>query len=201
MSDSIYATPEADVTAPPAADGSDRYYVVAPLKFLLLSILTFGLYFVYWFYQNWRQIKESDNSDIWPVPRAIFYIFFAHALLADVDKRVGEKAPDYNWNAMLIATAFVILTFVVNIISNVLPDQLVNFWTMLASFVLSAVTAVVMLQGQKAINIASGDAGGTANRRITPLNVLWMTIGGLLWAINLYVLYLLLVSGGTVGAL
>ena len=45
MSESIYAPPEADV-AVTKSDEAD-FYVVAPRKFYLLSILTFNLYFVY----------------------------------------------------------------------------------------------------------------------------------------------------------
>ena len=80
MSDSIYAPPEADLTTP--ASDAPRYYIVAPFKFILLSVLTFTLYFVYWFYMNWKLIKVEDNNDTWPVPRSFFYIFFTHSLFS-----------------------------------------------------------------------------------------------------------------------
>ena len=122
MSESIYAPPEADTTAP-ADDTEPRYYVVGQTKFLLLSILTFGLYFHYWFYRNWNQVKKADADDSWPIARGIFYIFFTHSLFSDVDAQLRDKDPGYSWSPNGIATTFVLLT-IINV--EVTGDQL-NF--------------------------------------------------------------------------
>ncbi len=73
LNETIYAPPEADIAISEETDGS--YYVVAPTKFLLLAILTANLYMLYWFYRQWRMVKDRDQSDAWPIPRGLFYIF------------------------------------------------------------------------------------------------------------------------------
>jgi hypothetical protein len=45
-----------------------------------MSVCTLGFYELYWSHRNWRAIKERDNSDIMPLMRAIFGLFFVYAL-------------------------------------------------------------------------------------------------------------------------
>ncbi len=54
--------------------------IVTLQKFLILSIISFGLYDIWWMYKTWKFLKEKDNLDIMPVPRAIFAIFFLNGL-------------------------------------------------------------------------------------------------------------------------
>lgn len=56
-------------------------------KFLILYILSFGLYGTWWMYKSWKFFKEKELSDIIPAARAIFAIFFCFALF--------EKILDY----------------------------------------------------------------------------------------------------------
>ena len=49
-------------------------------NFIILYLATFTLYATWWQYKQWRFFKEKDNSDIMPIPRAIFTIFFLHGL-------------------------------------------------------------------------------------------------------------------------
>jgi len=42
------------------------------------------LYGVWWIYKSWRFFKEKDNLSIMPVARAIFSIFFTHALFEKI---------------------------------------------------------------------------------------------------------------------
>ena len=65
------------------------YYPVSPYKFAILSVLTFGMYQIYWFYKNWAFIRERDHSDIWPWARTCFAPLTYYSLIADVFK--GER--------------------------------------------------------------------------------------------------------------
>lgn len=62
-----------------------RYHVVPVWRFVLFSVLTHNAYPVYWFWKNWSQIKRCDNSDIWPIPRAVFGGFTYFMLLTDIN--------------------------------------------------------------------------------------------------------------------
>ena len=180
MSDSIYAPPEADVSAPPS-DAAPRYYIVAPLKFFLLSIMTLGLYFVYWFYKNWQMIKLRDANDSWPVARAIFYIFFTHSLFTDIDIRAKERDTSYEWSPGLTATLFVVLSIVNNIADRVIPEDALGWWYVIGSLSLVFILPILLFQAQKAINFACNDERGDSNRKITAANAAWLILGALFW--------------------
>ncbi len=179
MSDSIYAPPEAEVAAPRSDE--PRYYVVAPLKFLLLSFLTLTLYFVYWFYRNWRQIKNADNEDIWPPARGFFYFFFTHSLFADIDSHFETQGRSYDWNPNLIATVFVIIVVISGLPDRLWPFEMPPLALVLMPLVMTIVLTMLLFQGQKAINSACDDVQGNANGSLTAANWVWMILGGLFW--------------------
>lgn len=53
-------------------DPTVRYAPVRMDKFLALSLLTFGLYEIVWFYRNWRYTRDIEDADVWPWARALF---------------------------------------------------------------------------------------------------------------------------------
>ena len=65
-----------------------KYHHVALWKFLLLSLCTFGLYEIYWFYKSWVYVRERDHSDIQPFWRAWFAPIWFYSLAEDI---AGEK--------------------------------------------------------------------------------------------------------------
>ena len=187
MNDSIYATPAADVTAPTTDE--PRYYVVSATKFMLLSVLTLTLYFVYWFYRNWKLIKDADKDDTWPPLRGFFYIFFTHSLFSDVQRNLDAEGRSFGWNPMVLATVFVVLTVALNIGDRILPLETMPALAMSLPFVGTFVVSVLLLNAQKAINFAANDAGGSANARLTAVNWVWMLLGGAIWLLALIGIY------------
>ncbi|MBT8104062.1 MAG: hypothetical protein HKP05_00375 [Woeseiaceae bacterium] len=183
MNESIYAPPEADVTAP--TTDQPRYYVVSPTKFMLLSVLTLTLYFVYWFYKNWKLIKDADKEDTWPPVRGFFYIFFTHSLFSDVQSSLEGQQRSFGWNPTMLATLFVILTVVLNVGDRVLPIESIPVLAMAMPFVGTIIVSALLLQAQKAINFAAADVGGTGNAKLTAINWVWMLLGGALWLLAL----------------
>lgn len=70
-------------TAPrqlPQAPTATPYFPVSTGKLAVMSIVTFGLYEIYWFYQHWTRERARTGEDLWPVPRAIFGVLFAYSL-------------------------------------------------------------------------------------------------------------------------
>lgn len=183
MSDSIYAPPEADVTAP--SGEQPRYYIVAPFKFILLSLLTFTLYFVYWFYKNWRLIKEDDNDDLWAPARGFFYIFFTHALFTDVQQSFKTQERKWDWQPGLLATLFVIVTIVGNIIDRFIPYEAYPVLGSLLPLASTFIATFLLLPAQKAINAVSGDDAGSSNSKLTMANWAWLIVGGIFWLLIL----------------
>ena len=113
--DNVYKPPEANLIRENSfAEDDSVFYVVAPKKFFLLYIGTLGLYGLYWFYKNWSQYKAYENLSLWPVPRAIFSIFFTHSLFRYINEELMNKKVNTTWNHATAATMFVIVTIISN---------------------------------------------------------------------------------------
>jgi hypothetical protein len=69
------------------------YLDVSPTRFLILNLLSLGLYRAYWNYKNWKAIKEAEKIDISSFWRTIFITFFTHALF----KKIYFSAKRYNY--------------------------------------------------------------------------------------------------------
>ena len=134
MSDNPYATPSAFASADVPFDAviaQPPFFAVSITKLVVMSICTFGMYELYWFYQNWKRVKQREGTNIVPWARAFFGIFFCYALfehVRDFDSEGGEHAdlaagplaagwiittllsrlPDPYWLVSLAAVVFVV---------------------------------------------------------------------------------------------
>ena len=103
MSESIYAPPKADVEVPDTE--SEDFYVVSPTKFYLLSFLTLNLYYVYWFYRNWRAVKAREG---------VATLFVLLAICSSVldrmaNKGIGSPTTDVIGTALVLITPLVLV--------------------------------------------------------------------------------------------
>ena len=190
MNESIYAPPDADISVVPESDSD--YYVVGSTKFVLLMVITGNLYSLYWYYRQWRSIKRRDGSDVWPLLRTIFAIFFTHSLFADIRATLGHRGIAYRWSPMLFAS-LAVLYYVFSTSMIFLPDEIaLKPAVAIVSLALTPLLAFLLLPAQKAANAAAGDAAGTANRALTGANWVWLIIGGFLWLLQLFNLFIVL---------
>ncbi|WP_460894424.1 hypothetical protein [Rufibacter soli] len=99
----------------------EEYYHVQPVwKFAMLCMLTLGLYQIYWFYQNWRFVKEFEERDeIMPFWRSVFIIFFGQHLFSRVLLRAQEQNYQETYSSGWLMVAFFVLT-----VLSRLPDPL-----------------------------------------------------------------------------
>src|SRR5690349_2317990 len=175
-----YKPPTAALVEPDDAstDQSASLYVVAPHKFMLMMLGTFGGYQLYWFYRNWAQLNASHRS-YWPVARAIFAVFFTHSLLREVDGILARKRIAYAWSPTSIAGAYVAFTVMDNVTGRAIDGA---FGVVLGiAFMLARTFA--LYRAQLAINAAEEDPAGAANRAITIANLAWLLVGLLVWGL------------------
>ncbi len=189
MSDEIFAPPTADTDV--VDDNQQTFYVVSPTKFLLLSILTISLYNIYWFYRNWRAVKARDNLDVWSPMRGLFYIFFTHSLFRRVDAELESVGASRNWNSGVIATLVVFMAIASAVLDRLTRVNIGEPYTDILSISTVPVVAYLLLQAQKAINLACGDPEGRSNSSLTAANWIWMILGGAFWVLVLIGLYFL----------
>ena len=54
------------VDSPPPAATAPPYFSVATHKFVAMSICTFGIYELYWFYQTWKTMRDATGEKLSP---------------------------------------------------------------------------------------------------------------------------------------
>ena len=181
MSENPYAAPQSDLTHPGTHANNAAFYVVSIKKFLTLYIATLGAYQLYWFYRNWSLYRDKYKEKIWPVPRAVFSIFFVHALFRYVRATIDREGKRIDWDPRSNATMLVVLIILSNMLNRASMRLDSEWFVDLASTIILAPSAYVFFKAQVAVNLSCGDPEGSHNGEFTTANFLWIGLGGLLW--------------------
>ena len=119
-----FQPPKSNLISPEARSCNEAlFFPVSLTKLAVMSLATCGWYSIYWFYKNWKMIKDRENSDIWPVGRAFFAIFFWYALF----KRVRDYEGQHDYPKLLAAGPLAIVLVLCAILPYLLPIP----WNML----------------------------------------------------------------------
>lgn len=147
--------------------------------YILLCFVTFGLYNVYWFYKQWRFVKQHDGIDVIPFLRAWFGILFAHSLfdrLNDIAVEKGHVGILYNG----YATGFVTLAILGNLLTRILPTP----FDFLAALGIPAYLFVVPTLKQ--VNyIVKQTFPGRNDPTVTLVELILLIVGGLFVGLSL----------------
>jgi hypothetical protein len=102
-----YAAPKAALAdVPQAGAGEPVFFPVSGLKLALMSLVTFGLYEVYWFYKNWQCLQRLGHKLNAPI-RAVFYPLTAWWLF----KPIAEQARKAGLSLQAGGLALAVLIF------------------------------------------------------------------------------------------
>lgn len=71
----------------------ESFYPVPLRKFVPLSLASWGLYTIYWFWRNWHWVKQRLGDDILPFWRAFFGLFWLYPLFSRANGRVERPVP------------------------------------------------------------------------------------------------------------
>lgn len=176
-----------DMPAVPDATLAPMFYIVSLRKFTILFLTTFGWYQLYWFYKNWDCFKDRHpyaserGTTIWPVPRALFSIFFTHALFRKIKENAPDDARVAAWRPSAHATLLVVLIVVSNVAAKVADRFVEDFWLTVFALVMVLPLMLVTRAAQAMANIACGDTQGASNATLTTANYVWMVLGCLFW--------------------
>ncbi len=190
MTHNPYAATTA-VDTPAGDPAATMFYVVSRRKAAILFLGTVGYYGFYWFYKQWDCYRDGQpyaskgGSSIWPVPRALFSVFFFHALFRAVREHGREHAAVAAWRHNLHASVMVVLTLVSSALDRAANKSIGSPTTDVLSLLMLVPLLFGMLRAQDAINLACGDPRGDSNDRFTAANHVWLAIGGLLWGLIL----------------
>lgn len=184
MTNSVYQTPSAALEVATAVSTENaEYYVVSVRKLTVLYFATLGLYSVYWFYKNWSRYSRFHNAGLWPLPRGLFNIFFAHSLFHNVQLTLERRGEVYGWTPSGLATGYVALAIASHICEQLSQNGIGFPFTSFASLLGLPLMFLCLMGAQRAINTSQGDPAGTANNRFTWVNYVWVILGVVFWAL------------------
>lgn len=182
---SITAPVEAEQV--PATDENAPFYVVSTRKLTILFIATMGAYALYWFYKNWNQYRnrgaalDEAHESIWPIPRAIFLVFFVHSLFRKV-KSLGQDKPQVAaWRNDGHAWWMVLLYVAMNVADQLSKRSIGIPMTDYFGFVGLVLLLLSFRKAQSMINASCNDPEGKLNAGLTGANYVWIVIGVLVW--------------------
>lgn len=168
------------------AEAPIEYFPVSEGKLITLYLLSFGLYGIYWFYKNWKLQQPKMDKKIFPILRAIFSIFFTHALFNRINASAINLEQKHQFKANILATFFVAAVLVGNLLDPItmntgLMDILSNNTVLITSLLLFIISVYPMTVVQATVNRINNDMLGYLNHKYSLWNYLLIVLGAFSW--------------------
>lgn len=130
-----------------------EYFAISPKRLVLFSIITFGVYEIYWFYKNWEAVKKFEGEKIYPFWRAIFAVFFCYSLFKKVLESAKSNAYEDSYSPGWLATVYILLLIIGNGLSRI---ESYDIGFNLIWLTVAIATFIPLLSIQRAINFNNG---------------------------------------------
>jgi len=75
----------------------------------VMATVTFGIYELYWFYKNWKLIKQRSDPTMMPFWRAFFGIIFCYGCFKEIKDTAAARGITLRWSAGLLAITWIVL--------------------------------------------------------------------------------------------
>jgi hypothetical protein len=150
-------------------------YIISVSKFILLSVISFGLYPLWWTYKAWRFYKQKEKTDIQPALRAIFGIFYLTSLFNKILYSAHEKNYTESYSSGALFAGY----FILNVLAR-LPDP---FW------MISLLSFAFFILPFKALNFTklnSSDLTVIEQDSFSAKQITLIVFGSLFWILVIY---------------
>lgn len=149
---------DADTTPEPIV-----YFSISRRRLFFASILTLGIYDLYWAYKNWQAVRTYNKEyEITPVFRSWFFgMFFIYPLFLRMKKSFAQTVPA-GFTFKFCALAYLLLV-ITDIISSKIYTQTDNDLIWIISIAASFLSVLCLLPIQQAVN--------KHNQKLNPQNV------------------------------
>jgi hypothetical protein len=98
-----------------SANSAPYPYVISIKKLIVLSVATFGVYEIYWFYKQWKSLKAERDLQVTPWARAMFATVMSYSLFKEVAKAIKSVDKTRGLEAGGLAIAYIILVISYNL--------------------------------------------------------------------------------------
>ena len=148
-------------------------FPTSPQKLAIMSIVTFGIYEIYWFYRNWKFLKETYNLNISPFARAWFSIFFCHSLFKNIKKHAEAQGIKEIYKPGRLTFAYILM-----FVTHRAPDP---------AWLIAAFTFIPLLTVQKVINrFNQNQLKQVINSKFSGWNIFAVVLGAIWWGIIIF---------------
>lgn len=107
------------VTSPATTNGAMFFYIPAH-RLIVINFFSCGLYSLFWMERNWRYLKDRDGLKIQPTSRAVFGIFYIHALLKAIKTdAIAKQIKQAEFSPGGLASGFIIFVILSRVLSSV----------------------------------------------------------------------------------
>ncbi len=146
------------------------FFPVSIKKLLVMSVCTFGIYEFYWFYKNWKFVKENQGLKIMPFWRAIFSPIFCYSLFEAVRKHAKRKKVNVKYSSRWLTVGYIL-----TIMTTGIPDP---FWciSMLSVLTFLPARSVIDTLNKKTDSIIKND-------QFSRWNIVAIVFGVILWGL------------------
>ena len=175
-----------EIQTKPADENETPFFPVSEGKLITLYLLSFGLYGIYWFQQNWKRQQPMMDKKIYPVWRGIFSIFFTHSLFKRIDQQAVHLPQQHKFNANILASFFVAAIIVSNVVDHLpiktdIAQSITNTTLIITSVVLFLFSAYPLAKVQATINRINNDMLGYLNHKYSVWNYVLIILGTVSW--------------------
>ena len=150
-------------------DVGQPFFAVTPKKLIVMAFFTWGFYEIYWFYRNWKFLKEKHDFKVSPLARGIFGPLFCYSLFKIVREYSEQHQLKTGIKEGVLATCYILM-----IITYKLPSP----FDLISSF-----SFIPLLTVQRSINNLGQRLSPQtlADSRFNGWNIFGIVIGSLLW--------------------
>ena len=151
-----------------------EYQRISVGHFVILSIVTFGLYELWWIYKTWQFFQDKEHTDIKPGLRALFSIIFLIPLFNKIKKLADKDANTKNYSSVLLFLGY----FIVSLLS-LLPDPY---------FLIATFSIAFLIIPFKTLNYAvdySEDVKVIDKNKFSIRQIILLILGGFIWVLYL----------------
>jgi len=148
-----------------------EYYRISVGHFVILSIVTCGIYELWWIYKTWQFFQDKEHSDIKPGIRALFSVIFLIPLFNKIKKLANG---DVNYYSVLLFLGF----FIINSLS-LLPDPY---------FLIAIFSIVFLIIPFRALNYAVDyceDVKVLDKNKFSTRQIILLILGSFIWILYL----------------
>lgn len=149
-------------------------FSVSTKKMVVMSLLTFGIYEIYWFYRNWRAIHLQEGKKLSPFWRAFFSVFWCYSLFKRILDSAVNKGLKTRNSPGVLTLCYIILV----IITSKAPDpfDLIGIFSFIP---------VICVNNAARFNNFAVDPQYQEKQKLTTGEILFVILGIIIWVLNI----------------